>query len=33
VAAPCAVYLALQDAQSFTGQLVARVDFGKTWGI
>jgi len=24
--------LALQDAQSFTGQLVARVDFGKTWG-
>ncbi|HJN88394.1 MAG: SDR family oxidoreductase [Dehalococcoidia bacterium] len=32
-AAPCAVYLALQDAQSFTGQLVARVDFGKTWGV
>jgi 3-oxoacyl-[acyl-carrier protein] reductase len=30
---PCAVYLALQDARSFTGQLVHRADFGKTWGI
>ncbi len=29
---PCAVYLALQNASSFTGQLAARVDFGKTWG-
>ncbi len=29
---PCAVYLALQDAQSFTGQLVLRSEFGKTWG-
>jgi 3-oxoacyl-[acyl-carrier protein] reductase len=31
--APGAVYLALQDAQSFTGQLVASADFGKTWGV
>ena len=30
---PCAVYLALQDAQSLTGQLVSRGDFGKTWGV
>ena len=30
---PCAVYLALQDARSFTGQLVNRADFGKTWGF
>lgn len=30
--APCAVFLALQDAQSFTGQLAARADFGRTWG-
>lgn len=30
---PSAVYLALQDAQSFTGQLAARADFGKTWGF
>ena len=29
---PSAVYLALQDARSFTGQLVLRADFGKTWG-
>ena len=27
---PCAVYLALQDARSFTGQLVKRADFGVT---
>ena len=30
---PSAVYLALQDAASLTGQLVARAEFGKTWGI
>ena len=30
--APCAVYLALQDASTFTGQLAARADFGTTWG-
>ena len=30
---PSAVYLALQDAESFTGQLVHRAEFGKTWGI
>ena len=29
---PCAVYLALQDASTFTGQLAARADYGKTWG-
>ena len=29
---PCAVYLALQDASAFTGQLAARADFGTTWG-
>ena len=29
---PCAVYLALQDASTFTGQLAARADFGATWG-
>ena len=29
---PCAVYLALQDASTFTGQLAARADFGVTWG-
>ena len=29
---PCAVYLALQDASTFTGQLASRFDFGKTWG-
>ncbi len=32
VVGPSAVYLALQDARSFTGNLVLRVDFGKTWG-
>ena len=32
VVAPCAVYLALQDASTFTGQLAARADFGTTWG-
>ncbi len=29
---PCAVYLALQDATTFTGQLALRADFGRTWG-
>ena len=29
---PCAVYLALQDASAFTGQLASRFDFGTTWG-
>ena len=29
---PCAVYLALQNASTFTGQLAARADFGTTWG-
>ena len=29
---PMAVYLALQDANSFTGQLASRFDFGTTWG-
>ena len=33
VVGPCAVYLALQDAQSLTGQLVKRADFGVTWGV
>ena len=33
VVGPCAVFLALQDAGSFTGQLVKRVDFGVTWGV
>ena len=30
---PSAVYLAKQDAQSLTGQLVMRAEFGKTWGF
>ena len=30
---PSAVYLALQDARSLTGQMVLRADFGKTWGV
>ena len=30
--APSAVFLALQDARSFTGQLASRDEFGKTWG-
>ena len=30
---PCAVYLALQDATTFTGRLAARVEFGQTWGF
>ena len=29
---PSAVYLALQDASTFTGQLVLRSEFGETWG-
>ena len=32
VVGPCAVYLALQDAGTFTGQVAARFDFGSTWG-
>jgi NAD(P)-dependent dehydrogenase (short-subunit alcohol dehydrogenase family) len=30
---PAAVYLALQNAQSLTGRLVLREEFGKTWGV
>ena len=30
---PSAVFLALQDATTFTGQVALRADFGKTWGI
>jgi 3-oxoacyl-[acyl-carrier protein] reductase len=30
---PSAVYLALQDPQSLTGQLVLREEFGRTWGV
>ena len=33
VVGPCAVYLALQDAGSFTGQMVLRAEFGETWGF
>jgi NAD(P)-dependent dehydrogenase (short-subunit alcohol dehydrogenase family) len=33
VVGPSAVYLALQDAKSFTGNLVSRAEFGKTWGL
>jgi 3-oxoacyl-[acyl-carrier protein] reductase len=33
VVGPSAVYLALQDAQSFSGNLVSRAEFGKTWGL
>ena len=33
VVGPCAVYLALQDASTMTGELALRADFGKTWGI
>lgn len=29
---PAAVWLASQTAESFTGQLIERADFGKTWG-
>ena len=32
VVGPSAVYLALQDARSMTGQLVLRAEFGETWG-
>ena len=32
VAGPSAVYLALQDPSSMTGQLVLRAEFGETWG-
>ena len=28
-----AVYLALRDAQSMTGELVRRAEFGQTWGV
>ena len=30
---PCAVYLARQDARSFTGQTALRSEFGQTWGF
>ena len=33
VVGPSAVYLALQNAESFTGQLVVRAEFGETWGL
>ena len=33
VVTPSAVYLALQDARSFTGRFVLRREFGETWGF
>ena len=33
VVGPSSVFLALQDARSFTGQYVLRSEFGKTWGV
>ena len=30
---PSAVYLALQNASTFTGQYVLRAEFGETWGV
>lgn len=33
VVSPCAVHLAIQDAETMTGQLVLHREFGKTWGI
>ena len=30
---PAAIWLAGQSAKSFTGQLIERADFGKTWGL
>ncbi len=33
VVGPSAVHLALQDAQSMTGRLVLRAEFGQTWGL
>ena len=30
---PSAVYLARQDASTFTGRLVLRAEFGETWGV
>ncbi|MCH8296575.1 MAG: SDR family oxidoreductase [Chloroflexi bacterium] len=30
---PSAVYLALQDASTFTGRYVMRAEFGETWGV
>jgi len=30
---PAAVWLAGQSAESFTGQMIERSDFGKTWGL
>ena len=30
---PRAVYLALQNASTFTGQYVLRAEFGETWGV
>ena len=29
---PAAIWLAQQSATSFTGQIVERADFGRTWG-
>jgi NAD(P)-dependent dehydrogenase (short-subunit alcohol dehydrogenase family) len=31
VVSPCAVFLALQSADTFTGQVVSRAEFGQTW--
>ena len=33
VVGPSAVFLAVQDARSFTGQIAARSEFGKSWGF
>ena len=33
VVGPSAVYLALQDASSMTGEMVVRAEFGETWGL
>ena len=33
VVGPSAVFLAVQDAQSFTGQIAVRSEFGKSWGL
>jgi len=30
---PAAIWLAGQSAESFTGQMIERCDFGKTWGL
>jgi len=33
VVGPSAVYLALRNAQSMTGEMVLRAEFGQTWGV